>query len=140
MLSKRWDDRSKAIFGSKVFILPLRLQYIIKRRQQTIKAEVWRQELKQKLWKSKSYWLVPPGLFSLLSYILQPPQGWHKCCHRSIFSTMFTFTQRPQAVLSWQNTTRTLKIASFSSLFFPLISLFPSYPHSFLSIIFKDFY
>ena len=28
----------------------------------------WRQELKQRPWRSAAYWLAPPGLLSLLSY------------------------------------------------------------------------
>jgi hypothetical protein len=32
-----------------------------------VKAGTWRQELKQRPWRSDAYWLAPPDWFSLLS-------------------------------------------------------------------------
>ena len=41
---------------------------------QALKAGTWRQELKQRPWRSTDYWLAPHGLLSLLSYSYQDHQ------------------------------------------------------------------
>jgi hypothetical protein len=51
-----------------------------KKSGQELRTGIWRQELKQRPWRSVAYWLAPPGLLSLLFFTIHnnlPVDGQH---------------------------------------------------------------
>ena len=54
------------------------------------RAGTWRQELMQRPWRSAAYWLVSPGLLTLLCYPGPPAQGcpYLQWTHQSLIKKM----------------------------------------------------